>query len=183
MKLRTSGAWAAIASKLGASTVILPGGEVYGSLERGVIDATEWGSPEINKPKGFNKIAKYVVVPGIHAPGGFLECQFNKKAWDKLPEADRSLIALAAKLTVYQSWLDGASEDLGAFAELQSGKNEIVSLDKSFVAKVDEEAAKWSAEQAAGNPWFKKVQDSMNAFKKKLKVWHQYRLPVAHGSK
>ena len=48
LKLRTSGAWAEIANNLGASTVILPGGEVYPALERGVVDAIEWATPGIN---------------------------------------------------------------------------------------------------------------------------------------
>ena len=42
MKVRTAGAWAEIAQKLGASTVILAGAEVYPALERKVVDAIEW---------------------------------------------------------------------------------------------------------------------------------------------
>ena len=89
LKLRTSGAWAEIASDLGASTIVMPGAEVYTSLDRGVIDATEWGSPEINKPTGFTDIAKYVVVPGMHQPGGVLECEVNKEVWAGLSEEDQ----------------------------------------------------------------------------------------------
>jgi TRAP-type mannitol/chloroaromatic compound transport system substrate-binding protein len=40
IKQRTAGAWAEIGGMLGASTVILPGAEVYAALERGVIDAS-----------------------------------------------------------------------------------------------------------------------------------------------
>lgn len=182
LKLRTSGAWAEIASRLGASTVILPGAEVYNALERGVIDATEWGSPEINRPTGFNKIAKYVVTPGVHQPGGFLECEFNESAWNKLSKRDQDMIALAAKLTVHQSWLDGANEDMEAFAELESGANEIVLLEQTFIDKARAETVKWSDEQAANNAWFKKVHTSMNAFKERLKVWSRYRLPIPEGA-
>ena len=37
IKVRTSGAWAEIAQTMGASTVILPGSEVYPALERKVV--------------------------------------------------------------------------------------------------------------------------------------------------
>ena len=44
LKLRTAGAWLAISKGLGAAPVTMPGGEVYATLERGAIDATEWGT-------------------------------------------------------------------------------------------------------------------------------------------
>lgn len=43
LKLRTSSSWAEIAPMLGASTVVLPGSEVFSALERKVVDAIEWG--------------------------------------------------------------------------------------------------------------------------------------------
>ena len=78
--MRTAGAWAEIAGRLGASTVSLPGSEVYSALERGVIDATEWSSPSVNLPSGFHKIAEYIIFPGFHSPGGMMECPINLKA-------------------------------------------------------------------------------------------------------
>ena len=94
LKLRTSGAWAEIANNLGASTVILPGGEVYPALERGVVDAIEWATPGINIGLGFHKVAKYIILPGVHQPGAVLECVFDKALWDgfdaNTKHADRS---------------------------------------------------------------------------------------------
>lgn len=178
LKLRTSGAWAEIASRLGASTVIMPGGEVYDALERGVIDATEWGSPEINRPTGLQDIAQYVVVPGIHQPGGFLECQFNTEVWSKISSDDQEAIRAAAKLTVFESWLQSSRQDLSAFAELEAGENEIIELDQSFIDAVAEETEAWSNEVAAENEWFARVQGSIDEFKSELQVWGKYRLPV-----
>lgn len=178
LKIRTSGAWAEIASRLGASTVVLPGAEVYSALERGVIDATEWGSPEINQPTGFKDIAQYVVVPGIHQPGGVLECQVNDKVWSELSDKDRELVKLAGKLTVYESWLKSSSADLNAFKELEDGPNEILTLNDDFVAKVHEVTKAWEDEQAANNAWFKKVLTSMRTFKAQLQSWEKYRLPI-----
>lgn len=179
LKLRTSGAWADIASKLGASTVILPGGEVYNALERGVIDATEWGSPEINAPTGFQDIAQYVVVPGVHQPGGFLECQFNKDIWAEISEADQKAIENAAKLTVFESWLNSSNDDLGAFSDLVDGPNEVIHLDQSFIDAVEDATADWSAQVAGENEWFARVQESIDAYKAKLENWNEYRLPVS----
>ena len=87
IKQRTAGAWAEVGGSLGATTVILPGSEVYPALERGVIDATEWSSPSINEPVGFHKIAKYIIFP-VSISLAQLECEFNKKAWDSLEERE-----------------------------------------------------------------------------------------------
>ena len=44
LKLRTAGAWLEMAKDLGAAPVTTAGGDVYPMLERGAIDATEWGT-------------------------------------------------------------------------------------------------------------------------------------------
>lgn len=178
LKLRTSGAWAEIASDLGASTVVMPGAEVYTSLDRGVIDATEWGSPEINKPTGFVDIAKYIVVPGMHQPGGVLECEINKKVWAGLSKEDQQAIATAAKLSMYESWSAGANADLSAFKEMTEGDNEVVHLDREFMATIEEATTNWEDKQAEDNEWFARVLNSLRDFEGQLSVWPQYRFPI-----
>ena len=44
LKIRTAGAWLDMTKTLGAAPVTTAGGEIYPALERGVIDATEWGT-------------------------------------------------------------------------------------------------------------------------------------------
>ncbi|PXF30290.1 C4-dicarboxylate ABC transporter substrate-binding protein [Pokkaliibacter plantistimulans] len=178
LRLRTSGAWAEIASRLGASTVVLAGSEIYSALERGVIDAAEWGSPEMNRPTGFQDVAKYVVLPGIHQSGGVLECQINKKVWDGLNPQQQTVLRDAAKLSVFDSWLSSSYADLKAYEELKNGKNEIVRLDPSFIKAVYEETTKWEDEYAGKNEWFKRVLDSQRTFKKDMQSWPEYRLQI-----
>ncbi|BBI60173.1 hypothetical protein HSBAA_14790 [Vreelandella sulfidaeris] len=105
LRLRTSGAWSELASRLGASTVVMAGGDIYSALERGVIDAAEWGSPEMNQPTGFQEVAQYVILPGVHQSGGFLECQVNEDTWNELSEDDQDMLRLAGKLSVFETWL------------------------------------------------------------------------------
>lgn len=178
LKLRTAGAWAEIAGRMGASTVILPGGEVYEALERGTIDATEWGSPEINQALGFHELAKYIVTPGLHQPGGPNECVFNKEAWDQLSERDQEMIELAAKETVFETWLTSTAADLEAFEQLSSGENEMVQVNQEFVDEVKAQSQKWLEELAAENDWARRVIDSQNDFKDKLASWPKFRFPI-----
>ena len=178
LRLRTSGAWAEIASRLGASTVVMAGSEIYNALDRGVIDAAEWGSPEMNKPTGFQDVAQYVILPGVHQSGGFLECQVNQDAWDALSAEQQELLRLAGKLSVFDSWLASSYADLEAYQELVDGPNEIVQLDQSFIDAIYEETRKWEDENAESNEWFARVLESQREFKASMTNWQQYRLPI-----
>ena len=52
---------------LGAAPVNLPGSEVYTSLEKGVIDASDYSIFARNQSQGMNDIGKYPIYPGWHS--------------------------------------------------------------------------------------------------------------------
>ena len=178
LKLRTSGAWAEIAGRLGASTVILPGAEVYPALERGIVDAIEWSSASVNLPSGFHKIAKYIIMPGVHAPGGPQECAFNLDAWERISERDREMIKLAGKLMVLDSWARYAYRDIAALEKMREAGNEFVLLDSEFIRVAGEAAEEWENEEAAKNSWFKRALDHRRAFQEDMKNWPTFRFPI-----
>ena len=57
----------ALFKNLGAAPVNLPGSEVYTSLEKGVIDASDYSIFARNQANGMNDIAKYPIYPGWHS--------------------------------------------------------------------------------------------------------------------
>ena len=65
------GMTAEILTKLGASIVVLPGGEVYSALDKGVVDAADWATISMNQRMGFHEVAKYPadLVPLDAGPG------------------------------------------------------------------------------------------------------------------
>lgn len=174
LKLRTSGAWAEIAAKLGASTVSLPGSEVYPALERKVVDAIEWGPPAMNVATGFHEIAPYTIVPGVHQPLSFQECQFNADTWEALGERNRELIEIAARRSVFDNWMQYGHDDAAAFATI-AGKTEIVDLDPAFVDAAYKASIEWADEEAGKNPTFEKVWSSMKAYGKVWESANRYR--------
>ena len=175
LKIRTAGAWLEISKNLGAAPVTMPGAEVYTSLERGVLDATEWGTLWENISPGFNKIAKYVIIPGVHQPVAPFEVLFNKDAWNKLSDRDRALVEEAAKIVTFETWTRIGHEDAKALEYYRKAGNEIIELDESVQVETKKLARAWAAEQAKGNPWFAKTWKSQRAFEELWKDAARYR--------
>jgi len=99
MKMRIPGLGGEVFEKAGGTAVNLPGGEIFTSLQTGVIDATEWVGPYNDLAFGLHQVAKYYYYPGWQEPGPTLEAIVNKEAYDSLPEDLREILR-AAVLTV-----------------------------------------------------------------------------------
>src|SRR6476646_5170201 len=56
------GMTAEILTMLGASIGVLPGGEVYSALDKGVVDAADWATISMNQRMGFHEVAKYPLI-------------------------------------------------------------------------------------------------------------------------
>jgi TRAP-type mannitol/chloroaromatic compound transport system substrate-binding protein len=175
LKLRTVGAWIELSKELGASPVTTAGGEIYTALERGVIDATEWGTLWENISTGFHKVAKYVVIPGIHQPTAPFELVINKAAWAKLSERDRTLVELAAKMVTFESWLRIGQEDAKALEFYRKAGNEITELSEEVQVRAKKAGIEWAQKQAQGNPWFAKVLKHQMEFEALWKDAARYR--------
>ncbi len=175
LKIRTAGAWLEISKSLGASPVTMPGAEVFTTLERGGIDATEWGTLYENISAGFHKIAKYVIIPGVHQPVAPFEVMFNKDAWAKLSATDQAMIREAAKMVTFETWTRIGHEDAKALDFYRSEGNEIIELDEAVQIQAKKLGVTWGLEQAKTNPWFAKAFNSQLAFEKLWKDAARYR--------
>lgn len=180
MKIRTTGAWASILKDLGASPTVLAPGDIYTSLERKVIDGTEWITPMSNIRMGLHKIAKYVIIPGIHQPSFSQEVVISAKEYDKMPRLLQKKLAMAVRLTGFDTDIYQGIEDLKALEKMRAGRN--TWLDVSHMRDaVTVMGRKWTAEQAKrqaakGNMWMQKVQDSYWAFFDKWQKYSGYRV-------
>jgi len=64
LNMRFFGLGAEVMQRLGVSTSLLAGGDIFPALERGAIDATEFSMPLIDARLGFHKIASYKSTSG-----------------------------------------------------------------------------------------------------------------------
>jgi len=174
LRVRTVGWYMDILNQLGASVSPLPGGEVYLSLERGVIDAAEFSAPAMNYPMGFDEITKYVIEPGVHQPGSQCTIFFNKNAYDKLPEDLKYIIAICAKET--QLWSINWINNLNAEAiNLFAKKVEIVQMDKETLIQFRKTTHKYIEKLKTKYPDVKKIVESQEAFIESFAPWRKAR--------
>jgi len=178
LKLRTAGAWLDMAREMGAAPVTTPGGEIYTALERGTIDATEWGTLWENISTGFYRVTKYVIIPGVHQPTAPFELVINPDVWNSLSADDQAIIRQAAFITTMNSWLTIGEEDAKALDFYRKEGNEIIELSPEVQKKAHEIGVAWAQKQAEGNPWFKKVFDSQQAFAELWKNADRYRKTI-----
>jgi len=179
LKLRTSGAWAEIANSLGASTVVLAGAEVYPALERGVVDAIEWATPGINHALGFHKVAKYVILPGVHQASSAQECIFDQGLWNGFDPRTREMLELAGKKTTLEAWLKFNNDDVAALGKLRAEGAEFIVVDQSYIDGARKATREWEDRTAkAEGGWFARVLANQRQFVKRWEPASQYRSEI-----
>ncbi|MFC7332212.1 TRAP transporter substrate-binding protein [Rhodocista pekingensis] len=97
LKIRTPGNNGRILARLGATVVNVPGGEIYGNLQSGALDAAEWVGPFNDLALGFYQVAPYYYSPGVQEPGAGLQLTVSKAKYEALPADLRTVIAQAAQ--------------------------------------------------------------------------------------
>ncbi len=98
LKMRFPGLGGDVMAKLGASTVSIPGGQIYENLVSGAIDATEWVGPWNDRFMKFYEAAKYYYYPGMHEPGSMVALGLNASWWHGLSKTDQLIIEAAASM-------------------------------------------------------------------------------------
>jgi len=92
LKMRIPGLGGTVMSKLGVSTVSLPGGQIYENLVSGAVEATEWVGPYNDYFMKFYEAAQFYYTGGMHEPGGGLGFGMNKSWWESLTEYEQAVI-------------------------------------------------------------------------------------------
>ncbi len=172
LKMRIPGLGGKVIAKAGGTVVLLPGGEIFTSLERGVIDATEWVGPLHDLRMGFYQAAKYYYYPGWHEPGTYLEYFFNKKAYESLPKDLQQIVDAACVET--EHWVLAQFDAQNGVA-LQTLINEKKVQLKKFPDAVLDDLRKLAGEvlmeEAEKSPMAKKVNESFMNFQKVVGTW------------
>ena len=174
LKMRFFGFGADVMQKLGVSTTLLPGGEIFPALEKGAIDATEFSMPVIDQRLGLYKIAKYNYFPGWHQQATLFELLINKDVWNKMSKRQQSIIEYACKATLLDSLAEGEASQFEPM-KVNVEKHGVImktwspEMLATFKSKWDEVAS----EQKEKDPFFAKVWADLSKFRSGYAVWKE----------
>ncbi|MGE4418817.1 MAG: TRAP transporter substrate-binding protein [Sulfurimonas sp.] len=170
LKMRIPGLGGEVFSKMGVNSVLLPAGEIYTSLERGVIDATEWVGPALDIKMGFYKVAPHY-YSGWHEPGSILELTFNKQFYSKLSYEHQSMIEVASSEMNSNMTYEFHSQNIKAFRNLKELNislrqfpDDVLQAGKGALREVIEELSEKNSD-------FKRVYDSIESYLQLSKEW------------
>jgi TRAP-type mannitol/chloroaromatic compound transport system substrate-binding protein len=173
LKMRFLGLGAKVMGKLGVSTQLIAGADIYPALERGVIDATEFSYPSLDKSLGFYEIAKHNYFPGWHQQASFVELIMNRDAWNQLPASYQKMVEVACNDA--NLWLMGAAEasqgEAIAFHESQGVT--VHQWPPEFIEAFRQAWEEVAQEEAAADPRFKEIYDHYTAFRETCAKWRE----------
>jgi TRAP-type mannitol/chloroaromatic compound transport system substrate-binding protein len=171
--------------KAGGTAVLTPAAEIYGALERGVVDAAEWVGPHDDMKLGLHRTAPYYYYPGWHETGSVNEFGFNKKAYEALPvDLRRMLDHAAAAIQVY-GLTDFHAKNAIALERLKTefrGKVEILQLPAPMVRDLKKLATEIVREESEKTPMARKVYASFTRFQAQLTGWSRISEGAYHQS-
>jgi TRAP-type C4-dicarboxylate transport system substrate-binding protein len=88
-KIRGTPTYHTVINMLGASPVVLPGGEVYAALEKGVVDGASWPASGVLGMRWY-EVAKYMLRPTFGLSHYLMLMNLN--AWNRLSDAERNIM-------------------------------------------------------------------------------------------
>lgn len=94
-KIRATGIYAEVATRAGASAVYFPWGEIYGALEKGVIDGVIAGPISCQEDSGFHEPTKYCLETPI-TPVDAWSIHVNMDTWKSLSEDLQQILIQSA---------------------------------------------------------------------------------------
>ncbi|WP_430461157.1 TRAP transporter substrate-binding protein [Thalassolituus sp. LLYu03] len=171
LNMRFYGLGGEVMQKLGVSTSLLPGGEIFGALEKGAIDATEFSQPAIDEKLGFYKVAKFNYFPGWHQQATMFELLINKDTWGDMSDAQRAQVSMTCKASVANSVAE--SEYIQFDAMKKNVEERGVEINTWPKEMMDKFRAAWEevVQEQRKDPTFAVVYDDLKNFRDNYKIW------------
>jgi len=172
LKMRFFGLGARVMQKLGVSTQLLAGGDIFPALEKGVIDATEFSMPAMDIKYGFYQIAKNNYFPGWHQQVSIGVLEINMDKWNSLSAQNKMILETACRSSLVRVYVETEAVNPGAMAEMGEKYGVITRRWRDDQIAVFEKA--WNEvveEDSANDPLFAEVTESYSKWRKIYSKW------------
>jgi TRAP-type mannitol/chloroaromatic compound transport system substrate-binding protein len=173
LKFRMGGWASKTLQKLGVVPQQIAGGEIYPALERGAIDAAEWVGPYDDEKLGFYKVAKFYYYPGWWEGGTTLHLLINLAKWNELPKSYQAIVAAAAGFANVEMQGRYDARNPLALKRLVAAGTQLRPFTQPIMEACLKASIEVNTETSAVNADYKKVWDSIQAFRNDEYLWWQ----------
>jgi TRAP-type mannitol/chloroaromatic compound transport system substrate-binding protein len=173
LKMRIGGFGGSVVAKLGVVPQQIAGGDIYPALEKGTIDATEWVGPYDDEKLGFQKVAPYYYYPGFWEGGAMLHVFTNTAKWAELPDSYKAIVRTAAQAANSDMMANYDYANPAALRSLVAKGTQLRAFSPEILQASFAAAHATYDEINAKNAKFKKVYDSVMAYRKEAFLWAQ----------
>lgn len=173
LNMRFAGLGAGIMARLGVNTMLIPGGEIYVSLERGRIDATEFSAPTLDVGFGFQNIARYYYFPGWHQPSSMNSITVNLDVWNGLTADQQASIEDACYANITRILAEQVHAQLDALAVIEAAGVEVRRLPDDVLAALREATTAEMEMLSENDPVFREAYESLTAYIERTRRWSE----------
>ncbi|WP_417728506.1 TRAP transporter substrate-binding protein [Roseovarius sp.] len=171
LKMRFGGAGAKVLDRVGVSTQLLAGGDIFPSLERGTIDATEFSQPAVDLSVGFHQVAKHYYFPGWHQQATFLEVLVNLEKWNALSETRQAQLTTVCQANMMRMLAEGEAIQAAALEEIEGHGVTIHTWPPEILSALEAAWQEVVAEEIAKDEGFQEAWASLAAFREEYDNW------------
>ena len=172
LKIRAAGLSMDLWEKLGAKVVLLPGGEVVPSLQRGLIDAAEFLEASQDYTLGLHEVCKYRFGPPVHMSNNIFQLLIKTKSWKELPADLKMIVENAAMAATFQGYARFWVDTIEFNKKIEQYGTKTTKLSKEDQAKCRQLAMEILDEKSKKDPFFAKVWKSQREFIKSYKPYY-----------
>ena len=174
LKMRIPGLGGETWKRAGGEAVVLPGGEIFTSMQTGVIDAAEWVGPYNDLAFGLHTVGQYYYYPGWHEPGTSLETIINLTAFKSLPGDLQAILKTACRMVNADVLDEFTAQNRLALKELiQTHGVELRRLPDDVLKRLYQASKEVLAELAQASPDAKAIYQSLLDFRRDIIPYHK----------
>jgi len=155
-----------IFKKMGASPVLLPGGDIYAAAKEGKIEAFEYINPSANYQMKFYEVAKYMYLDPSRSPCDTQVVLVNNVVWDNLGESYQEIIRLANDHIAREFYSESVVLDQVAVDNFKKQGTIVNTLPDDIEKLLMEKAEEYFEEEAEKDDDFKLLYYKIREWKK-----------------
>lgn len=173
LKMRIPGLAGEVFDAAGGTAVRIAGGEVYTSMQTGVIDAVEWVGPYNDRTLGLNEVAEFYYYPGWHEPGAMLEFTVNAAAFTQLPRDLQAIVRYAARAANQDMLDEFTARNNESLQQLLAAGTQLRPLPEDILSLLYEKSVEAMANLRASDEMAEKIAISYDAFSNNVRAYHE----------